>query len=104
MAATDPAGYTRSGQRDGGSSREGRSNSESGREGRGSDGFNEGDEGVGSEVGPAGQGPAPVLVGGFDDGYERSSISLLLGARAGREGVADEEAPPLDMSRGFGDG
>jgi hypothetical protein len=49
---------------------------ESGREGRDSDDSNEGDEGVGGEAGPAGQGPATVLAGGFDDGDERSLISL----------------------------
>jgi hypothetical protein len=72
----DPVEKTRSGQRDGKSSREGRSNGESGPKGRGSDGSNEGDEGVGGGVGPAGQGPAPILAGGFDNGDERSSISL----------------------------
>jgi hypothetical protein len=41
------------------------SNRESDREGRSSDGSNEGDEGVGSGSGPAGQGPALVLAGGF---------------------------------------
>jgi hypothetical protein len=45
MAATDPAGKTRSGQRDGRSSREGRSNGESDWEGRDNDRSNEGDEG-----------------------------------------------------------
>jgi hypothetical protein len=74
--ATNLAGKTRSGQRDDRSSREGRSNSESGREGRDSDGTNEGDERVDGGAGPAGQGPASVLAGGFDDGDEISSISL----------------------------
>jgi hypothetical protein len=43
-AATDPAGKTRSDQRDGGSSQEGHGNGESRREGLGSDGSNEGDD------------------------------------------------------------
>jgi hypothetical protein len=37
-----------------------------GREGRGSDGSNEGDEGVGGGAGPARQGPAPDLARGVD--------------------------------------
>jgi hypothetical protein len=73
--AKDPAGKTRTGQRDSRSSREGRNNGESGREGRDSDRSNEGDEGEGDGTVPAGQVPAPVLSGGFDDGDERSSIS-----------------------------
>jgi hypothetical protein len=70
---TDPAGKTRSSQRDDISSREGRSNGESGREGHDSDRSNEGDEGEGGEAGPAGQGPAPDLVGSVDASDRRSS-------------------------------
>jgi hypothetical protein len=53
-ATMNLTGETRSGHRDGGSSQEGRSSGESSREGRDSDGSNEGDEGVGGGVGPAG--------------------------------------------------
>jgi hypothetical protein len=47
-----------------------------GREGRGSDGSNEGDEGVGGAAGPVRQGPTPDLARGVDDGDERSSMNL----------------------------
>jgi hypothetical protein len=70
-AATDPAGKTRSSQRDDGTSREDRSNGESGRKGRDSDGSNEGDEGVGGGAGPAGQVPVPDMAGRVDAGDGR---------------------------------
>jgi hypothetical protein len=48
----------------------------SGQESRVSNESNEGDEEVGGGAGLAGQGPASVLAGGFDDGDERSSVNL----------------------------
>lgn len=63
-------------------------------------------KGVGDEAGPAGQGPAPDLARGVNGAGDRrrSKGEALLRISAGREGVADGEAPPLDMSRGFGNG
>jgi hypothetical protein len=54
-------------------------------------------------VGPAGQGPALGLAGwcDLDDGRSatKERREALLGTGTGREGVADRDAPPLDMSR-----
>jgi hypothetical protein len=62
-AATDPAGKTRSGQRDGESSQEGRSNGDQAGKAAAATDPAKAMNKVGGGVGPAGQGPAPDLVG-----------------------------------------
>jgi hypothetical protein len=78
-AATDPAGKTRSSQRDGGSSLKGRSNVDlAGKAAAATDPTKA--KGVGGGACPAGQGPAPDLAKGVDGtGDGRSSWEALLG-------------------------
>jgi hypothetical protein len=70
-AATDPAGKTRSNQRDGGSSRKGRSNVDPAGKATTTTDLAKAMKGVGGGAGPAGQGSAPDLardVDGTNDG------------------------------------
>jgi hypothetical protein len=65
-------------------------------------------KGEGDGAGIAGQGPTPGLAGWCDAGDGKSAAKerggALLDARAGRDGVVNGDAPPLDMSQGCGDG
>jgi hypothetical protein len=79
-AATDPAGKTRSSQRDGGSSRDGRSNVDPAGKAAAATDPTKAKKGVGGGACLAGQGPAPDLAKGVDgtgDGRSSKGEALL---------------------------
>jgi hypothetical protein len=79
-AATDPAGKTRSSQRDGGSSRDGRSNVDPAGKAAAATDPTKAKKGVGGGACPTGQGPAPDLAKGVDgtgDGRSSKGETLL---------------------------
>jgi hypothetical protein len=91
--ATDPAGKTRSSQRDGGSSREGRGNGDPAGKAAAATDPTKAMKGVGGGAGPAGQGPAPDLARGVDGtGDGRSSKwEALLGLQREQLGLQREQ-------------
>jgi hypothetical protein len=91
--ATDPAGKTRSSQRDGGSSREGRGNGDPAGKATTAMDPTKAMKGVGGGAGPAGRGPAPDLARGVDGtGDGRSSKwEALLGLQREQLGLQREQ-------------